>query len=175
MRKLEDILEESKFISYVDNVFVKIHLAITFNELETIDHFVNDSVYNKLKEKLDKLNQQNLIQMHDMINVKNSHIIDFEETNDKYIVKVNLTSRYVDYCIDKNSKETVSGNDIDRIEKTNYLTFEKNKDTIIQPEARKCPSCGSNMDVNNNGKCEFCGTIYNLEDYEWILTEMEVI
>jgi len=59
------------------------------------------------------------------------------------------------------------------MEKTNYLTFEKNKNTSTQPEARKCPSCGSNMDVNNSGKCEYCGTIYNLEDYEWILTEMK--
>lgn len=175
MKQITDVLEESKFISYVDNVFVKIHLAITFNELETIDHFVNDKVYNELKEKLDELNEKNLIQMHDMINVKNSHIIDFEETSDKYIVKVNLTSRYVDYRIDKDTKETVSGNDMDRTEKINILTFEKNKDTTIQPEARKCPSCGSNMDVNNNGKCEFCGTIYNLEDYEWILTEIKVI
>lgn len=174
MKDISNVLEESKFISYVDNVFVKIHLALTFNELETIDHFVNDKVYEELKEKLNKLNEKNLIQMYDMINVKNSYIMDYEETQDKYIVKVNLTSRYVDYRIDKETKETVSGNDIDRIEKTNYLTFEKNKNTSTQPEARKCPSCGSNMDVNDSGKCEYCGTIYNLEDYEWILTDLEI-
>jgi len=89
VKDISNVLEESKFISYVDNVFVKIHLALTFNELETIDHFVNDAVYNKLKEKLDRLNEENLIQMYDMINVKNSYIMDYEETEDKYIVKIN--------------------------------------------------------------------------------------
>ena len=29
-------------------------------------------------------------------------------------------------------------------------------------------------DVNKNGKCEYCGTIFNAENYDWILTSIEV-
>jgi len=60
-----------------------------------------------------------------------------------------------------------------RIEKTNILTFTKIRDFKIQDSVRKCPSCSANMNVNNTGKCEYCGTIYNNKDYDWILENIE--
>ena len=38
---------------------------------------------------------------------------------------------------------------------------------------KKCPSCGANIDSNNTGICSYCGTSYNLEDYDWILTDIK--
>ena len=35
-------------------------------------------------------------------------------------------------------------------------------------------SCGASIDVNANGKCPYCGTIYNLEDKDWVLTFIEI-
>lgn len=168
-----DNIEKSKLISYIENVFVQIHLAITFNELEKIDHFINDEIYDKLKNKLDKLNRDNMIQMYDLINVTDTKIIEILEDEERIILKVNLTLRYVDYCIDKDTKEKISGNDKERIDKYYNLTFEKKRNTKNKPEIMKCPNCNSNMDININGKCDYCGSIYNLEDYEWILTRME--
>ena len=37
---------------------------------------------------------------------------------------------------------------------------------------RKCPACGSSIDVNNNGKCNYCGAIYNNEDYDYVLSNI---
>ena len=39
---------------------------------------------------------------------------------------------------------------------------------------RKCPTCGAIVDVNKNGKCEYCHTIFNLEKYDWVITKMEI-
>lgn len=164
---------ESKFMSYVDNIFIKILHAIMFDKIEEIDHFVGDNVYHELEKKIKYLNDNNLIQMYEMTNVKESKIIDIKETTEKYIIKVELISRYVDYKMDKDTKKIVSGNDEIRIEKTNYLVFEKNKNTKEQSISRKCPNCGSNMDINNSGKCEYCGSIYDLENYDFILTSIE--
>ena len=164
---------ESKFMSYADNVFIKILHAIMFNKIEEIDHFVSDNVYEELENKLKTLNEKNLIQMYEMTNVKESHIIETTETDEKIIIKVFLVSRYVEYLMDKDTKKKVSGNDRDRVEKTNYLTFEKSKNTKEQGIVRKCPNCGSNMDINKSGKCEYCGSIYDLENYDFILTSIE--
>ena len=167
--------EETKFLSYVDNIFIKILHAIMFNKLEEIDHFVGDDVYEKLKNKIEKLNSKNLIQMYEMTNVKESKIIDKKETEDKYIIEVLLVSRCIEYLMDKDSNKIVEGNDENRVEKSNYLTFEKFKNNKIQGISRKCPSCGANMDINNKGKCEYCGAIYDLENYDFILTSIKNI
>jgi len=163
---------EDKFLIYVDNIYIKILHAIMFDKLDTIKHFINDKLYNELKEKIINLKEKNLIDMYEMTNVKEANIIEFKEINEKYIIKVKLISRYINYKMDKDSKKII-GNNKDRIQKENILTFEKNINTNIQNASRKCPNCGANMDINKNGKCEYCGSIYNLYDYDYILTSIE--
>ena len=164
-----DNFNEINFKSYVDNIFIKLLHAVMLNKLDTVDHFISDGVYYMLNEKIKELDEKNLIQMYEMTNVRESSITNFEETDDKYIITVTLHSRYVDYLIDKNTKQTVSGDDEHRVEKTNILKFERSKDIKKQSIARKCPTCGANMDINNNGKCKYCGSIYDLENYNFIL------
>ena len=41
---------ESKFKTYVDNVFIQLHMAVVTKELENIKHFVSDEVYNKYQK-----------------------------------------------------------------------------------------------------------------------------
>ncbi len=167
--------EETKFMSYVDNIFIKILHAIMFNKLDTIDHFVGDKVYNELSNKVEELNYKNLIQMYEMTNVKESHISNKYSDNNKSIIEVSLVSRYVEYTMDKDSKKIISGNDENRIEKNYLLTFEKSNNTKVQGISRKCPGCGANMDINNNGKCEYCGAIYDLENYDYVLVDIKKI
>lgn len=31
------------------------------------------------------------------------------------------------------------------------------------------------MDINNNGKCEYCGAIYDLENYDYVLVDIKKI
>lgn len=175
LTKFDNNFSESKFITNINNVFIQLHLSLTTNNIDRIKHFVSDTVYNNFKLRLNNLNNSNQVQMFDEINVKQTTILKVEEFSDKFVIKANITSRYMDYIIDKNTGKKICGDDTRRIEKENYLTFEKKKDIVIQSEARKCPSCGANIDVNANGKCEYCGTIYNLEKHDWILTELETL
>lgn len=63
----------------------------------------------------------------------------------------------------------VSGNDEVRVIKNMRLVFSKRKNAKSLGTARKCPGCGANIDVGMNGKCDYCGSIFNLQDYDWIL------
>ena len=41
-------------------------------------------------------------------------------------------------------------------------------------DVRKCPACGAPMNVNKSGKCDYCGSIYNQEDYDFVLTNISI-
>ena len=56
----------------------------------------------------------------------------------------------------------------------NYLTLEKTINSGYNSSARKCPGCGANISVNTSGKCEYCGSIFNIENYDWVLTSIEM-
>lgn len=162
---------ESKFKTFVDNVFIQIHLAIMTKELEKIKHFVNDTIYQSLELKVNSLGS--LIQVYDEINVKQTTILSIKMIDDEFYIEVNITSRYMDYLIDENGK-FVSGNNSDRIEKENYLIFKKKKKKT-NDNVFKCPGCGASIDVNANGLCKYCGTTYNLEDKGWILVSLKIL
>ena len=50
-------------------------------------------------------------------------------------------------------------------------TFSKNKNAKDASIIKKCLNCGANIDSNNTG--QYCNKIYNLEDYDWILTDIK--
>lgn len=54
------------------------------------------------------------------------------------------------------------------------LSFTKKSNAISQGIAKKCPSCGAPINVNLSGKCEYCGSIYNQYDYDWILSKLRI-
>lgn len=170
--KYDSEFTESKFKTYVDNVFIQLHMAVVTKELENIKHFVSDEVYNKYQKVVDDLTKKHLIQMYDEINVAQTDILNYQVTNQEMIIEVNLISRYLDYLMDEEGNY-VSGDTDVRSQKNNSLIFKKKINYQSSKSVNKCPGCGASIDVNASGKCAYCGTIYNLEDKNWILTSIE--
>lgn len=171
--KYDKDFSESKFITYVNNVFIQIYTSLMTKEIENIKHFVTDDVYGQLKQKVDILNQKGLIQMYDELNVAKTDILHYQVEDNQMIIQVMILSRYLDYLIDLDGNY-VSGNRDSRVSRNNYLTFMKKIDFQIVGTVNKCPGCGASIDVNASGICPYCGTVYNQEDKNWILSSMNL-
>lgn len=169
---LDSTFTESSFKTKVDNIFVMLYMSLMTDNMKRVRHFISDDVYNKYNEILSDLNSNNERQMFDELNVKSTDISDINITDDKYIIKVKLVSKYMDYIVDKTTNNFKRGNNSSRIEKENILIFEKRRNSKIQDVVRFCPNCGHPMDVNKSGYCEFCHSIYNQENYDWVLTSI---
>ena len=165
---------ESKFITFVDNVYIQICLAITMKEIERVKHFVTDSIYQQLECQLQELNDRKLIHMFDELTVKQTTLLSFEENDEAYKINVHITSLYLDYYLNE-SGDYVSGNRESRIQKENNCVFCKRKDTKEENIVHRCPGCGKAIDVNGNGMCDYCGSVYDLVHTGWLLTSWEVL
>ena len=170
---MEDF-NEAMFKTKVDNIFVKLYTCIMKGDLTDVRHFISEELYNNYINKINELISHNKRQMYDEINVKNTMIINRKILEDKEIIDVEIVSRYMDYRIDINTGDLISGDDTRRIERRNILRFEKKLNTKDFGIVRKCPGCGASINVNNTGKCEYCDTIFNLDDYDYILVSINV-
>ena len=166
---------EAMFKTKVDNVFVKLLTAVMEGDLSSVKHFISDEVYQKYQDIIDKLDGRNERQMYDELNVKNTYVESREIVDDKEIVQVRIISRYMDYLIDKDTGNLIRGDNTRRIERDYHLTFTKKLITKDIGLVRKCPGCGASISVNTSGKCEYCDTIYNLEDYDYVLVDINII
>ena len=169
---LDSTFTESSFKTKVDNIFVMLHMSLMTDNMKRVDHFISDNVCQEFSNRLNVLNSNNERQMFDELNVKSTDIVKVQITDTKYIITVRLISRYMDYIIDKNSGKFKRGNNSSRVEKENILIFEKNRSAKVQGVVRFCPNCGHPMDVNKSGYCEYCHSIYNQENYDWVLTSI---
>ena len=165
---------EAMFKTKVDNIFVKLYTCVMREDLSDVAHFISDDVQNEFQNKINNLKSQNKRQMYDELNVKNTNILSRRTLEDKEVVEVEIISRYMDYIIDKDTGNTISGDDTRRVEKRNILVFEKKLDTKEIGLVRRCPGCGASISVNTSGKCDYCDTIFNQEDYDYVLVKLSV-
>lgn len=165
---------EAMFKTKVDNIFVKLYTCEMKQDLSDVMHFISDEIEKEFQNKIDNLKKQNKRQIYDELNVKNTNIINRRLYNDKEIVEVEIISRYMDYIIDKDTGNKISGDNTRRIEKRNILIFEKKINTKEIGLVRKCPGCGASISVNTSGKCEYCDRVFNWEDYDYVLIKLSV-
>lgn len=165
---------EEDFLSYAANVFVKSFSAIMLGNLNDVDHFLTDEVFEKIKSIREENDKKNQIQMYDELNVKNIEIIDFKIIDNDIEIYVDLDSRYMDYKMDKETKKTISGNDKERIERNYKLVFTKKLSAIKNDFINKCSGCGASMDTNSSGVCPYCGKIFVQEEHDYVLKSINI-
>lgn len=173
--KIDTSFNEVMFLSKVNNIFTQLFSSLMFDELKEVDHFISDELYMKYNDLIKEHKLNNIRQIFDELHVKYTKIENIEVTEDKYKVTVYLESRYLDYCVDLNTRKVVSGNDYSAILANYRLVLEKDTDTKKQGIIRECSSCGASMDINDSGVCAYCGSVYKQEDYDWVLTSIEKI
>ena len=77
--------------------------------------------------------------------------------------------------MDLSNGKTISGDDHERVERIFKMVLKKSKDAKALTESRHCPNCGAPADLSNTGKCFACNTIFNLEQYDYVLESIDMI
>jgi len=173
INNFDKTIDNGMFLSKVDNIYIMLYTSIMEQDLSRVKHKVSDKVINKYQKVIDEFKNRNERQMYGQLNVKTSEITNvYNDEEGNIIVEVKLVSRYLDYVIDISTGEKLRGDNVDRVEVMNKLKLIKSKDTKELSESRHCSSCGKPLDLNSTGKCLYCGTIFKLSDYDYILDEI---
>lgn len=168
----DNTFTESGFISKVDNTFIMLLSGIMMWDLERVKHKISDELFERYKVMVDSLKNNNERRMFDEMNVRSTAIQTISEDDENYTIVVLLESTYMDYIMNVETNKYISGVNDHRITKYHNMTFKKKKNSKDSNGVNECPNCGASVDINNNGICEFCHTVFNLEDYDWILVNI---
>lgn len=163
---------EGAFKAKVDNIFIQLYTAVMKQDLQRVKHFLSDEVYAKYEAKVQQLQQSNQMQIYDELNVSDTNITSVIENEDNYEIHVNLLTKYLDYTIAKDTRAFLHGNKDVRVERRINLVFTKTKQAKELKAARTCPNCGANVDLNKTGVCSYCGSVFKLKEYDWVLKQI---
>ena len=140
--------DQNEFNSKVINMVVQFFTCIMKNNLDDVKHFIKEQPLeygNSIINEMSKLNRR---KMYDELNIRNLKILNTTQDDNNYIYDVSIEARYLDYVMDIDSGDIISGNDNERIMKVYKLKIIKNKRAKEQGIIRRCPGCGNSLDVN---------------------------
>ena len=80
----------------------------------------------------------------------------------------------MDYIVNKDTNFFVTGTNQARVQHENILTLKKKNNAKEITTSLYCPGCGKPANVNETGHCAYCGATFNTEDYDYVLTDIEV-
>ena len=164
--------DESSLKAKVSNMIVQLLIAITKENLDDVLHFLKDQPREYAENIINDLKAKQIHQKYDELNISNITVSFIEEKDDCLFYNAIVNTKSLDYKVDNNNK-IVEGTADHRIDKTYYLKLIKNKHTKEGDIILRCPGCGHSLDVNYSGKCQYCGSIFNQEDYDYQILEIK--
>ena len=84
LMKCEQNFNPDMFLTKVNNIFVLMMNGIMFQNLQNVTSWLNDSMRQKLLTMINDLKHNNLIQMYDELNVKNTYVRKVDILDDCY-------------------------------------------------------------------------------------------
>ncbi len=165
--------DENKFKEKVKTAFTDLQYAWQDKNMSKVRKFLSDGMYQRLNTQfkmMDLLAQKNTIEK---LNIKNIHI-DKVETDGLYdIVHVAIHASVVDKFISEKYKSLNSGGAEDFVEYWSFLRKRGIEENDIY-SSNNCPKCGGELpkETGEVAKCEFCGSMINSGEFDWVLSEI---
>ena len=175
--KIEELVEKDKsfdegsFITKVTNMIKKIYNSITLDELDHVKHFMTEELYQKYENEIIDSKNRNTRLIYDEVNVV-SNIKNIIEEESSFAIYVEVSAKYLKYYLSLDNGNFVSGDMNQRMIDNHTYVFRKRKDAKTTSN-HKCPGCGSNINVAATGICPYCGSVYNLVEYDYVLTDIQ--
>lgn len=183
--EIESVIKENdinfnkdEFLAWAKEVFIKLQSAWSNRNCEEIIYFETLPLYEQHKTQIQRYidnGQRNIIQG---ICINLLEFLSFEEKDDREYLHVLINSEMTDYIIDENTGKILQG-DMDTRRVTTYeMTFVRKKGVKTVPGMQtikeiECPNCGALTKITSFGKCTYCGSGINSEDFTWILANLE--
>lgn len=170
---------EQELLEKVSNAYVQMQNCWQDKKWEPMRPLMTDALYSQFDRQLEALKRNGQTNYVERISVLGARIVGYyqDQVNDNLVVE--LRTRIVDYTVNDATGVVVSGSKT--AEK--FMTYEwtlirslehgtKAKDDVTDLH---CPNCGAPLDVNHSAKCEYCGQVITVDDYDWVISQIKGI
>ena len=166
--------------SNLSNLYVQMQYAWTAKDFEPMrPHFI-DSYWAQFDSQLEQLRRNHQTNYVNNIAVLESTLRGWYETEENQCMVARLRTRINDFTVDDKTGNVLNGSPTADVFMTYEWTLVRTKGSMTQTqeqktEARACPHCGAPLDLNQSTRCEYCGSIIESKDYDWVISNIKGI
>lgn len=177
IKETDPMFNKEEFLSFARSTFVKLQEAWSARDWSVIRTFESNELFEQHQKQLQRFIDNNQINKMEQICVKSVSLYSFEQTGDKEVLKVTLSSKMIDYIVDATTDKILKGDRTTVRHSTYRLTFirkagVKTKAGTSDVNTTNCPNCGAPTQITSSGKCEYCGSVITTGEYNWVLSDL---
>lgn len=177
--KLDPGFSESQFKEKIANLFVQFQNGWQAKNLEPLRPYMSNAYYEQMDCQLDAYRQGNKTKMIERISVLDVNVVGWKQEESMDVMIVRIKSRFITYTVDDRTCDIIDGSRT--AEK--FMDYEwslarsSGKTTVAEGgvNVQNCPNCGATVNINKTAKCEYCGSIITVDDYDWVVTGIRAI
>ena len=170
---------EEAFREKLSNLYVQMQNGWTAKDIEPLRPYFSDALYTQMERQLQAYKTGHRTNYVERIAVMGVSLKGFRQTPENDLITAVLQTRIVDYTLDDNTGNLISG---DRT-REKFMTYEwdlvrsKGRTTSATAGVKKifCPNCGAPLDVNSSARCEYCGSVINASSHDWAICNITAI
>ena len=169
---------EQMIVSKVNNMFMRLQLAWMNKKWEEARPFENDALFNTHKMQLDQYIASKRTNKIEDIAILNTDVLKYYAAGEFEYLDILIKARFIDYVIEDEKGQLVKGDKFRLVHMTYVWKLVRKQGVPTNNEhveATACPNCGANISINQAGRCEYCDSIVTRGDFDWVVSEMEVI
>jgi ribosomal protein L40E len=161
------------FKEKVNTAFLQIQEAWMLKDMSKVRKYISDGMYQRMNTQFKMMNLLNQINSISSLRVININIDNIESDGAFDIIHAAIHASIYDKFESKAFPQLNSGGPEDFVE---YWSFIRKKGVVEGNlfDTQNCPKCGAELPKNAGdvSRCDFCKTITNLGDYDWVLAEI---
>ncbi len=181
LKQRDPAFSEAAMLSRVEHLFISSQVAYASQDYEPMRPFFSNAIFEQhVKQIQDKKARGERNVVSEMA-VLGSKLENFSEDGHNEYLDIWLRVKYKSYIgrID-NPDIVVSGSKT----KTFYIDFRwqftRSAGGQTRPESDAvqtgiCPNCGAPINLNQSGKCEYCGSVISTTEYDWVLSKIDAL
>ena len=174
--------DANAFISWVKEVYLKLQVAWTEKNWNSVRALESTSLYSQHSAQLEdhiRAKTTNVLEKVCIENVRIKEFIENPDGNDTLVVILSSTLR--DYVIDDETRRVIEGDpkkDLFTVYQLNFIrqhgsqTQAVNQDQVVSDH---CPNCGAPLKISAVSECDYCGANLSRSPNHWVLDTYDVV
>ena len=181
LRERDPLFSEAAMLSKVENLFMTMQLAWCKQNYEPVRPFLSNALFEQQAKQLKDKVARDEKNVSSEIAVLQSKLESYSTDGHNEYLNVWMRIKMKDYLVKISDPTKIISGDTNRTYHLDFrwqMTRSAGGITDAATDAVKtgeCPSCGANININQSGKCQFCGAVVSTTEYDWVLAKIDAL